>query len=221
MSGITRNYQFAIFKTAKKNYMKKLSMMILTAAVITASAFTVADILPIGSEMPKADLKMKDVSGKEVSMKDVAKDNGILVMFSCNTCPYVVKNQHRTLEISNYAQKMKVGVIILNSNEAYRAGDDSFEDMKAYAKDQKYKWNYVVDKNHEVADAFGANRTPECFLFDKKLKLVYHGAIDDNPSDESAVSQKHLQNAIDLIAAGKEVAVKETRSVGCTIKRNK
>ena len=193
----------------------------LAAAVVATSAFTLSDVLPIGSAMPKADLKLMDISGKEVSMKDVTKENGILVMFSCNTCPYVIKNQQRTNEISKYAQKLNVGVIILNSNEAYRTGDDSFDEMKAYAKTQKYNWNYVVDKNHEVADAFGANRTPECFLFDNKLKLVYHGAIDDNPSNESAVNQFHLKNAIDQVVAGKEVAIKETKSVGCTIKRNK
>jgi hypothetical protein len=70
-----------------------------------------------------------------------------------------------------------------------------------------------------MADAFGANRTPECFLFDKNGKLVYHGAIDDNPSDASAVTRKHLIIAIDAIKEGKEVSVKESRSVGCTIKR--
>ena len=201
--------------------MKRIMIFFVAVAAIATSAYTFSDVLPIGSEMPKATLKMKDISGKEVSMKDAAKENGVLVMFSCNTCPYVIKNQTRTVSIAGYALKMKVGVIILNSNEAYRSDDDSFDEMKAYAKDQNYRWNYVVDKNHEVADAFGANRTPECFLFDKNLKLVYHGAIDDNPSDESSVNQEHLKNAINQVVAGKEVAVKETRSVGCTIKRKK
>jgi len=72
-----------------------------------------------------------------------------------------------------------------------------------------------------VADAFGANRTPECFLFDKNLTLVYHGAIDDNPSDAANVSTHHLRNAMKEMTAGKEVSVKESKSVGCTIKRNK
>lgn len=184
-------------------------------------SFKLADVLPIGSEMPKADLKMKDVSGKEVSMKDALKEKGVLVMFSCNTCPYVVKNQERTISISEYALKMNVGVIVLNSNEALRNDDDSYNDMKAYAKEQHYRWNYVVDSNHEVADAFGANRTPECFLFDKNLKLVYHGAIDDNPSDASAVSRNHLKEAITELVNSKDVSVKETKSVGCTIKRKK
>ena len=199
--------------------MKKISMLLSLAALAVTIAFTTADLLPIGSTMPKAELKMKDVSGKEISMKDAVKEKGVLVMFSCNTCPYVIKNQERTIAISDYAQKMNVGVIILNSNEAQRADDDSFDEMKAYAKEQKYNWNYVVDKNHEIADAFGANRTPECFLFDKELKLVYHGAIDDNPSDASAVGRHHLQEAINELSAGKDISVKESKSVGCTIKR--
>jgi len=91
--------------------------------------------------------------------------------------------------------------------------------MQAYAKEQKYSWNYVLDKNNEVADAFGANRTPECFLFDKGSRLVYHGAIDDNPSDDTKVTRQHLKEAITEVAAGKDVTVKETRSVGCGIKR--
>ncbi len=193
---------------------------LITGVIIAAMfAFSTSGPLSIGSEMPKATLKMKDISGKEISMKEVVKDNGILVMFSCNTCPYVVKNEDRIIAIGDYAQKMKVGVILLNSNEAQRRDDDSFDEMKTYAKDQKYNWNYVVDNNSEVADAFGANRTPECFLFDKNLKLVYHGAIDDNPSDASSVKRKHLSEAINELVAGKDISVKESKSVGCTIKR--
>lgn len=199
--------------------MKKIVPALAVIALCSLLAFTTGDPLTIGSPMPKADLKMKDISGKEVAMKDALKENGVLVMFSCNTCPYVIKNQERTLAISEYAIKMKVGVIILNSNEAYRGNEDSFDAMKEYAKDQGYKWNYVVDQDHVVADAFGANRTPECFLFDKNLKLVYHGAIDDSPSDVSAITRNHLQVAINELTTGKDVTVKESRSVGCTIKR--
>lgn len=201
--------------------MKKILVAAVVAAGLITTGFTIAEVLPIGGIMPKSDLKLRDVSGSTITMAEVTKKNGVLVMFSCNTCPYVVKNQKRTVAIGGFAQKMGVGVIILNSNEALRSGDDSFEEMKSYAKQQKYNWSYAVDKNHEIADAFGANRTPECFLFDKNLKLVYHGAIDDNPSDESAVNQAHLKNAIEAVANGKQVAIKETKSVGCAIKRNK
>jgi thioredoxin-related protein len=176
--------------------------------------------LPIGAEMPKADVKMKDISGKEVSLKEAKKKNGLLVMFSCNTCPYVIKNQQRTKAIGEYALKNDVGVILINSNEGQRSSDDSFEAMKEYAKGQGYNWYYVVDEKNSLADAFGANRTPENFLFDKNGKLVYHGAIDDNP-EEGSVTRKHLKEALEEMLNGKDVSVKTSRSVGCTIKRVK
>jgi hypothetical protein len=140
-------------------------------------------------------------------------------MFSCNTCPYVVKNQARTKEVCSFASKKGIGVAILNSNEATRSGADSYEEMQGYAKEQGYEWKYAVDKNSELADAFGATRTPEVFLFDKSGKLVYHGAIDDNPSNPDNVSRKHLMVAMDEMLEGREVSQKQSRSVGCGIKR--
>jgi len=175
--------------------------------------------LPIGSAIPNPDMKMKDISGKEVSFKDAKKENGLLVMFTCNTCPVVMKNQERAKEICKLARQKGIGVILLNSNEATREDGDSFDDMKSYAKEQGFAWAYAVDKNSVMADAFGAQRTPENFLFDKDLKLVYHGAIDDNPGNPGAVSRRHLEEAINEMLAGKDVSVKTTRSVGCGIKR--
>jgi thioredoxin-related protein len=182
-------------------------------------AFSNISELPIGADLPKPNVKLKDVSGKEISLKEAAKKNGLLVMFSCNTCPYVIKNQQRTARINNYALKNNIGVVLVNSNEAYRDSDDSYTAMQQYAKRQEYKWHYVVDKNSELADAFGAMRTPEIFLFDKTGKLVYHGAIDDNPSNTASVKRNHLQQAIDEMLSGKDITVKTSRSVGCSIKR--
>lgn len=200
--------------------MKKILFSLLPVAAVAVMALKpAADPLPIGSSLPKTGVKMKDISGKEISFKDALKENGLLVMFSCNTCPYVIKNQGRTSEVCKYAGENKIGVVILNSNEANRSGDDSYDAMKTYAADQQYGWYYLEDKNSVMADAFGANRTPECFLFDKNGKLVYHGAIDDNPSDANAVGRRHLQVAIDEMKSGKAVSVTESRSVGCTIKR--
>ena len=195
-------------------------MLTVTAVIaITAMSFMVNGTLPIGSSMPKAEVKLKDISGKDITLTQAKKDKGVLVMFSCNTCPYVIKNQQRTLDIAAFAEKNNVGIIILNSNEGQRNDEDSYEAMKSYAKEQQYKWYYAVDKNNELADAFGATRTPECFLFDSNLKLVYHGAIDDNPSDPENIKRHHLQQAITEMIAGKEVSYKESKSVGCGIKR--
>ena len=199
--------------------MKKFLFPFTAMVALTLSAFTASNVLPIGASMPLADRKMKDVTGKEISLKDAKKEAGLLVMFSCNTCPYVIKNQGRTKEISTYAQQKGLGVILINSNEGQRDDDDAFTAMQAYAKRQGYKWHYVVDTDSKLADAFGATRTPEVYLFNKENKLVYHGAIDDNPGNEKAVGRLHLKTAIDEMVSGKAVAVATSRSVGCGIKR--
>jgi thioredoxin-related protein len=175
--------------------------------------------LQIGALLPKADLVMKDVSGKSISMQQAKKENGLLVMFSCNTCPVVIANQSRTKQICRYALDNKIGVTVINSNEGGRNGDESFGSMQSYARDQSYQWFYLLDKKNVIADAFRANRTPECFLFDKNNKLVYHGAIDDSPGDISNVKHHYLKEAINELAAGKNITIKETRSVGCSIFR--
>jgi thioredoxin-related protein len=201
--------------------MKKLAASLLLP-VIAVLAFSVHnDPLPIGAPLPKAENKLKDISGKELTLKGAVKKNGLLVMFSCNTCPVVINNQSRTNEICKYAQDKNVGVVLLNSNEGNRNSSESLQAMRSYAEGQAFQWYYAEDKNNELADAFGATRTPECFLFDKTGKLVYHGAIDDNPNDADAVSRKHLKEAINEVTTGKEVSVKQSRSVGCAIKRLK
>ena len=199
--------------------MKKLLFPLAVAVTVVLSAFTYNIVLPIGAEMPLKDRKMKDVSGVEVSLSDARKAKGLLVMFSCNTCPYVIKNQQRTKDISAYAQQKGLGVILINSNEGGRSGDDAFNAMQAYAKKQDYNWYYVVDKDSKMADAFGATRTPECYLFNSDGKLVYHGAIDDNPGNESAANRRHLKIAMDELLSAKEITIASTRSVGCAIKR--
>ncbi len=210
----------AIIIPDRFNAGKKILLTLLVAPFLSLLSFTVkADNLPIGAPLPKAEIKLKDVTGQEITLKSAMKENGLLVMFSCNTCPVVVKNQSRAKEICQYSLAKNVGVVLLNSNEANRSDEESLEAMKNYAKSQAYNWYYAVDKNNELADAFGANRTPECFLFDKNGKLVYHGAIDDNPTDENSVNRHHLKEAINELLSGKDVSIKETKSVGCNIKR--
>jgi thioredoxin-related protein len=200
--------------------MKKALITLLLLPAMLLLAHTVNDPLPIGSTMPKAEVMVKDITGKEVSLKNVVKENGLLVMFSCNTCPVVKGYQARINELCKYTLDKKVGVILLNPNEGKRDGGDGYDDMKAYAQKEGFNWYYAEDKNHVLADAFGASRTPESFLFDKSGKLVYHGGIDDNPGDASGVKRTHLKEAVNEVAAGKDVSVKTTRSVGCGIKRS-
>jgi len=198
--------------------MKKVFFFCMVTIAITAFT-TVSENLPIGADLPKADIKMKDVSGVLISLKEVRTANGLLVMFSCNTCPYVIKNQSRTKSACSFAKDNNLGVIILNANEGARNNGESLADMQSYARQQSYNWYYALDSDNVLADAFGANRTPECFLFDKNGKLVYHGAIDDSPADITQVKRNHLKQAMTEMIHGNDVAVKESRSVGCSIRR--
>lgn len=200
--------------------MKKVILFSLMAFVTGHLLSQNIQSIAVGSKAPKTEVEMLDVSGKKVTINNSMDKNGVLVMFSCNTCPYVIKNQERTNKIAAYAQKNNIGVIIINSNEAYRSKDDSYEAMQAYAKEQGYKWYYTVDENATVANAFGATRTPEVFLINNQGVVIYKGAIDDNPSDAANVKRKHLEIAIAEAVSGKEITVKESKSVGCTIKRN-
>lgn len=174
--------------------------------------------LGLNAPLPMADEKMKDVSGKEVSLNSVKTSKGLLVIFSCNTCPYVKLSESRIKELSDNCLKQGIGCIIINSNEAQRTEEDSFDEMVKYAASQKFTCAYVVDANSKLADAFGATRTPQCFLFNNK-GLTYKGAIDDNVKDPSLVKVHYLQDAIDALAKNETPKLQETKSIGCTIKR--
>lgn len=199
---------------------KSIQLLSITTLFLAVTAFKPAIIkeLEIGAAIPKADYKMMDVSGKEISLADVKSENGLLVIFSCNSCPYVKLSEARIIEVASLAKKNKIGVIAVNSNEAQREADDSFDEMKKYAKSQGYDFSYVVDKNSQLADAFGATRTPHIFLFDKK-GLAYRGAIDDNIKDADDAKEHFLKDAIIAVGAGKPVKTNSTKSVGCSIKR--
>src|SRR5688572_15961242 len=116
--------------------MKRILLAAMPIGALAIMALINIEPLPLGSSIPSPEVKMKDITGKEVSLKDARTKKGLLVMFSCNTCPYVIKNQDRTNDACKTAQDKGIGVAILNSNEAKRGADDSMEDMMSYAKSQ-------------------------------------------------------------------------------------
>ncbi|MBK7182993.1 MAG: redoxin domain-containing protein [Bacteroidetes bacterium] len=198
----------------------KKAVFVLTLTIATAiTAFVPATNpeLEIGKAIPSADVKMMDVSGKEFSLAD-SKVKMACWLFFLHTCPYVKLSEARIKDVASLAKKNKIGVVLINSNEAQREDEDSFEEMKKYAKAQAYDFRYVVDKNSVVADAFGATRTPHVFLFDKK-GLAYRGAIDDNIKDVNDAKEHYLKNAITAVGTGSTVKTNSTKSVGCSIKR--
>jgi peroxiredoxin len=191
--------------------------VLVTMVAVALAATTRADTLKLGDKAPKADLKMKGVDGKEVSIAEVAGKKGTLVIFTCNHCPFVKAWETRIAEIGNAAVKNGIGVIAINPNDPAEFAEDSYDQMQARAKQRGFQFAYVVDATSDVARAFGASRTPEIFLFDANGKLVYHGAVDDN-KDAKNVDKHYLSDAIEAVADGKPVAVSETKAVGCSIK---
>ena len=175
--------------------------------------------LAIGQSAPLADVKLAGVSGKETSLRDLRGPKGLLVVFSCNTCPFVVAWEDRYLEIAALCKEKGIGMVAVNSNEGNRDGVDSLGAMQTRAGEKGYTFPYVADSMSRIADAFGAGRTPHIFLFDRNLKLVYRGAIDDNSRNAAEVKERYLANAIDALAGGRKIAVNSTNSIGCSIKR--
>jgi thioredoxin-related protein len=175
--------------------------------------------ITIGQQMPMMALDMVDVSGAEHTLRGLHKENGLLVIFSCNTCPFVLQWEDRYNDLYELCKKNDIGMVLVNSNEAKRPGDDSMENMKAKAESEGYKMPYILDEDHVLADAFGARTTPHVFLFNRHAGLAYRGAIDDNGEDASAVSEHYLMDAVKNMVANTPISPEVTKSIGCSIKR--
>ena len=191
---------------------------------MVAFVYTInAEVLPeqeIGSKAPLTQVKMDDISGQQFSLDDIKKANGVLLIFTCNSCSWVLMWENRYADIATWAQNNKVGFVLVNSNETKRDGDDSMENMVKHANEKGYgNVHYVVDDQSKLANAIGAKTTPHVFLYNADFKLVYKGAIDDNPKDKSKVKDAYLQNALKALGAGKEITTSTTINKGCSIKR--
>ena len=199
----------------------KGSFLIALIGLVSAINIVAQDIqqLPLGSTLPLGDVQMEDISGRNLSLNEVKADNGLLVIFSCNTCPWVIKWEDRYPVVQELATVNDIGIILLNPNEDYRDKGDGMEDMILHAEKAGYNLPYVLDKNHRLADAFGASRTPHVYLFNAEDKLVYVGAIDDNANSAADVEVFYVEDAIEQLSAGQAITRSSTKSIGCTIKR--
>lgn len=199
--------------------MKKIIFILILAVSVSVVSASNNVKLGIGDKPVLTDVKMEDVSGAKISLADVKKGNGLLVMFSSNTCPFVLQWEDRFQDLKAWADKNKVGMVVLNSNHQKRDGDDSFEAMKKHAKEKGYNFYYALDDQSLIANSFGGQTTPHAFLFNGKMELVYKGAIDDSYKSAKDVKQPYLKDAIASVSSGKKVAISETKPVGCSIKR--
>jgi hypothetical protein len=198
-----------------------LTTLAIIAATTTFAQTHNVKALQIGEALPLQEVTMPSATnGKTITLGSVGTAKGLIVMFSCNTCPYVIRSQPRTREVMKYAAEKGLGMVIVNSNEAQSEDVDSYKEMEKYAKKQGYTVPYVMDVHAQVADVFGATHTPEVYLFDANHKLVYKGAMEDNPSDPASSTRMFLKNAINNMLAQKTIDPDKTKSIGCGIKRS-
>jgi peroxiredoxin len=205
--------------------MKKIKL-IFSALVLIGGvyAFTQGgskyNTLEIGENAPMTELEMKAADGKKLSLEKIKGEKGALVIFSCNTCPFVIAWEDRYPQLDMIAKNNNIGMTLINSNEAKRKGDDSIDKMKEHATEMGYpSIPYLVDANSELANAFGAKTTPHVFLFDADWKLVYEGSIDDNHKSAKDVKARYLENAMYKLANGEKIDPNNTKAIGCSIKR--
>ena len=164
------------------------------------------------------DFSLPGVDGKAYSLSDFKSKKILVVVFMCNHCPYVQAYIDRIKAVQSDFGIKGVEVVGINANDEINYPDDSFEKMIEFNKARKLNFPYLRDEDQTAATAYGAQCTPECFVFDADRKLKYHGRIDDNYKDENAVKTYDLRNAINALIHNQKVAIELTPAIGCSIK---
>ncbi|MBA9074447.1 peroxiredoxin [Flavobacterium gossypii] len=167
------------------------------------------------------DFSLKNIDNKKVSLKDFKDAKGFIVIFTCNHCPYAQAYEDRIVALDKKYKKLGYPVIAINPNNPEKQKDDSFDLMKVKAKEKGFTFPYLLDEGQKIYPQYGATKTPHVYILQKTAKgnqVKYIGAIDDNYGDEKAVKEKYVEKAVDALLKNKEVVVKETKAIGCSIK---
>lgn len=201
--------------------MKKVFLALI--AVLGFAAYSIAaDGYSPGSSV--TDFKLKNIDGKPVSLSDYPAAKGFIITFTCNHCPYAKAYEDRIIALNKKYANKGYPVIAINPNDASQYPEDNFDNMKLRAEEKKFTFPYLVDETQEVAKTFGAIKTPHIYVVQKEAKnltVKYIGAIDDNWENPEIVNQKYVEDAVNALLANKEVEVKTTKAIGCSIKWKK
>ena len=184
-------------------------------------AYTESTMLELGVKAP--DFSLPDtVSGKMMSLEDIASEKGTVVMFLCNHCPYVIHVNEEIVNISTEYQAKGIAFVGISSNDVVNYPQDGPDEMKRHAEETGYNFPYLYDKSQEVAKAYDAACTPDFYIFDGQQKLVYRGRLDDSrPKNTNPLTGKDLRDALNAMLAGEKVSEKQYPSGGCNIKWKK
>ena len=202
--------------------MKTLKILSVMVLVLTLSAFTINTSdkgYKIGDVA--TDFSLENIDGNNVSLSDYKDAKGFIITFTCNTCPYAVAYEDRIEALNKkYASKGFPVIAIMPNNTEVKPGDN-MEAMKARAKEKGFTFPYLMDKGQKIYPQYGATKTPHMYVLQKSKKgnvVKYIGAIDDNYQDANAVKVKYVEDAVDALLKGKDIEVKETKAIGCSIK---
>ncbi len=195
--------------------MKRLTMLAFLFASLTAFAQTGYQV----GDKAK-DFKLPNIDGNTVSLADYADAKGFIVVFTCNHCPYAVKNEARLNTLNEKYKPLGFPVIAVNPTNPERFPDNDLAGMKQRAQERSFSFPYLQDASQEIGKAYGATKTPHAYVLQKEganLTVRYIGAIDDSVEDPSAVKAKYVGDAVDALLAGKSVAKTSSKAIGCGI----
>jgi peroxiredoxin len=202
--------------------MKKISTLFVAAAFALLAAFTEGGY-KVGDKA--TDFKLKNVDNKMVAMVDYKYAKGIILVFTCNHCPFAKKYESRIMDLDKNYKPKGFPVVAISPNDPGVEPEDSFENMQKLAKVKGYTFPYLIDETQNVAKEYGATKTPHVYVLEKQKDetyvVKYIGAIDDNCEDQAAVKEKYVENAVNNILAGKPVTPDFTKAIGCGIKWKK
>ena len=167
---------------------------------------------------PAPNFSLPAVDGQKYALEDFSPYSILVVVFSCNHCPYVQAYEDRLIAFQRQYEQRGVRVIAINSNDEIQYPEDRFEKMVARSQLKNFNFPYLRDASQDVARAYGATHTPQLYVFNQDRHLAYTGKIDDNWQDPSAVTKQHLQEAVETMLAHGKLAESTTHAIGCTIK---
>ncbi len=177
-----------------------------------------SNMFPLGKQAPSFSLT-NVIDGNVVRLEDVKSDVATVIMFICNHCPFVKHVQHELVRLANDYMPKGVSFVAINSNDAEQYPEDSPENMKKVAEELGYPFPYLYDETQEVAKAYDAACTPDFYIFDRDLKCVYRGQLDDSrPNNGIPVTGESIRAALDALLEGRPVPEKQKPSIGCSIK---
>ncbi len=167
------------------------------------------------------DFTLKNVDGAEVSLSDYNDQKGVILVFTCNPCPFAKAYEQRIIKLNQKYAAQGFPVVAINPNDDEISPDDTMEKMIARAREKNYPFPYLKDETQEVYKAYGATRTPHIYLLEKKggkFKVAYTGSVDDNAMDASGVIKRYLEDAIAALLSGERPNPETTKAIGCAIK---